>query len=138
MFRTLSHLAAASALAAALLWTQPADACAAHAAKAEVPSAQKAADKAPDKTAASSTGKAASSPNVLAPVDEVLSATCSCSGPSDCTCKKGQCKCKKCSKHHGVKSGAGSTRLMEPLQHQRQSPTLPKNAAQQATGGVLI
>ena len=32
--------------------------------------------------------------------EEGVSATCNCEGPSDCTCKKGQCKCKKCSKHH--------------------------------------
>ena len=32
--------------------------------------------------------------------EQGVTATCNCEGPSDCTCKKGQCKCKKCSKHH--------------------------------------
>lgn len=25
---------------------------------------------------------------------------CDCSGPADCTCKKGKCKCAKCKKRH--------------------------------------
>ena len=128
MFRTLCHLAAAFALCAGLLWSPQADACAAHKAKAEAR-----AEKPSDQSQVKAKGA-----DVLAPVDEVLSATCSCSGPSDCTCKKGECKCKKCSKHHGVKKGTGSTRLMEPLQHQQRSPVLPKDVQQHATGGVLI
>jgi hypothetical protein len=31
---------------------------------------------------------------------KAVAATCNCEGPGDCTCKKGECKCKKCSKHH--------------------------------------
>ena len=33
--------------------------------------------------------------------DDALHADkCDCSGPADCTCKKGKCKCSKCKKRH--------------------------------------
>jgi hypothetical protein len=121
MVRTLACILSAAAVCAVLLGAAPALACDAHK-KADATAAK------PEATPA----------NVLAPVDEVLSATCNCSGPSDCTCKKGECKCKKCSKQHGVKPGTGSTRLIEPLKNQQQSPELPQNARHDATGGVLI
>src|SRR5919198_4740967 len=51
--------------------------------------------------------KGAADPNAAAKAEDGLQATCNCEGPSDCTCKKGQCKCKKCSKHQGA-TGAPS------------------------------
>lgn len=75
--------------------------------------------------------------SVLAPVDEVLSATCDCGGPSDCTCKKGECKCKKCSRHQ-VKPAVKKTLLMEPINGRHRSPVLPQNARFDATAGIMI
>ena len=37
--------------------------------------------------------------SIMNQVDEILAAKCSCSGQSDCTCKKGECKCSKCGGH---------------------------------------
>jgi len=33
---------------------------------------------------------------------------CKCEGQSDCTCKKGQCKCSKCQLRHRQTPGAGA------------------------------
>jgi hypothetical protein len=81
----LSVLIAAIASGAILVAPMPVLACRGDCDHARSPAAAK-----PSKQSAD--GKAT-------PEDSV-SATCNCEGPSDCTCKKGQCKCKKCSKHH--------------------------------------
>lgn len=73
--------------------------------------------------------------SVLRPVDEILSATCNCGGPADCTCKKGECKCKKCDKHH---RGVQKTLLLEPLRGVPVRPELPADARYDATAGVFI
>ncbi|MBX7112748.1 MAG: hypothetical protein K1X64_00340 [Myxococcaceae bacterium] len=56
---------------------------------------------------------------------------CGCSGASDCTCKKGQCKCPKCGKHN-------KARMIETLKGQSSDPTLPNTARLDATAGVFI
>jgi|CXWL01.1.fsa_nt_gi hypothetical protein len=56
---------------------------------------------------------------------------CSCSGASDCTCKKGQCKCPKCGK-------GGKARMFETLKGQSSNPVLPNTARLDATAGVFI
>src|SRR5215211_7308737 len=89
-----SHLVTALSSAAMLLVSAPAYAC-----RGECEHAKAAA-------------KGAAKPG-----DE-LAATCNCEGPSDCTCKKGQCKCKRCSKHHGatgVNAGEKKTELPSPV-----------------------
>ena len=59
-----------------------------------------------------------------------LNATCSCSGASDCTCKKGTCKCPKCS--HPKKT----YRMFESLKPV--DVKLPDTARLDATAGVFI
>ena len=80
---------------------------------------------------------AAAQDSVLAPVDQILSSTCSCAGPGDCTCKKGECKCKKCS-HHMNEDGVKKTQLLEPLNGNKISPVLPDTARLDATAGTMI
>lgn len=60
-----------------------------------------------------------------------LSDKCNCSGASDCTCKKGQCKCPKCGKHNKV-------RMIETLKGQTTNPSLPDTARLDASAGVFI
>lgn len=83
MLRAAITLVASVATAFILFAAEPASACEKHA------HAKAAAEK-----------QDADPGKVLQSVDDALSATCNCSGPSDCTCKKGQCKCAKCQKHH--------------------------------------
>lgn len=54
---------------------------------------------------------------------ELLAEKCKCEGPSDCTCKKGQCGCSKCSKPR--------YKVMESLRDRRESHERPvrRNAA---------
>jgi hypothetical protein len=66
--------------------------------------------------------------------DPLLSATCTCSGKSDCTCKKGACQCKNCKKHHGVKKSG----FVDPLKGTSRSSTLPGSARVDATAGIFI
>jgi hypothetical protein len=77
-----------------------------------------------------------------ATAEEGLAATCNCEGPSDCTCKKGQCKCKKCPKHHGATGGANpgvkKTQLLTPVHGGSDSAELPANAPLDASAGFFI
>ncbi|MGA9525781.1 MAG: hypothetical protein WBV82_30260 [Myxococcaceae bacterium] len=66
--------------------------------------------------------------------DPLLTATCTCSGKSDCTCKKGACQCTKCGKHHGTKKSS----FVEPLKGATLSPDLPDSARVDATAGIFI
>lgn len=81
--------------------------------------------------------KDADSANVLAPVDQLLSDKCNCDGPSECTCKKGECKCKKCSQHQHA-DGVKKTQLLRPLRGAPASPAIPENARLDASAGVFI
>lgn len=58
-------------------------------------------------------------------------ATCQCKGKGDCTCPRGQCKCKNCGNH--VKA-----RVFETLQGSGETTVLPDTARYDARGGVLI
>lgn len=61
-------------------------------------------------------------------------ATCSCKGKGDCTCAKGQCKCKSCG--NGAK---GSTKkVFEALKGSNETTKLPNTARLDARGGVFI
>ncbi|MEW5737453.1 MAG: hypothetical protein AB1938_00920 [Myxococcota bacterium] len=59
-------------------------------------------------------------------------ATCNCKGPGDCTCPKGQCKCKKCG--NGARPGA----VIKTLQGSPETTRLPDTARHDAHGGVFI
>jgi hypothetical protein len=59
-------------------------------------------------------------------------ATCPCKGPGDCTCPKGQCKCKKCG------NGAKPTAIIKTLQGSPETTRLPDTARYDAHGGVFI
>lgn len=43
--------------------------------------------------------EARASSGTTAASSQEVAATCSCGGRGDCTCKKGQCKCKNCHHH---------------------------------------
>lgn len=58
-------------------------------------------------------------------------ATCQCKGKGDCTCPKGQCKCKSCGNGAKVK-------VFEALKGARETTVLPDTARYDARGGVFI
>lgn len=57
-------------------------------------------------------------------------ATCGCKGKGDCTCPRGQCKCKNCGNH--------AKPVFEPIKGSRESTQLPDTARIDARGGVFI
>jgi hypothetical protein len=61
------------------------------------------------------------------------SATCSCKGPGDCTCPKGQCRCKQCG--NGARE---RPELIKTLQGSSETTRLPDTARYDAHGGVFI
>ena len=79
--------------------------------------------------AAEGADKASAEAPLLRAVDEVLAAKCTCSSSSDCTCKKGTCKCSKCQRprHDMVKT----------LRRAAETPEL-QNARYDASAGVFI
>ena len=59
-------------------------------------------------------------------------ATCGCKNAADCTCPKGQCKCKNCGTHN-------RTRIIETLKGSNETTRLPDTAKRDdARGGVFI
>ncbi len=58
-------------------------------------------------------------------------ATCSCKGKGDCTCPKGQCKCKNCGESNKAK-------VFEALKGSNETTVLPDTARLDARGGVFI
>ena len=70
--------------------------------------------------------------------DDAVTAKCNCEGPADCTCKKGECKCKKCSKNHHQTAGEKSSGLLPPLKGSVSSPEVPANARLDASAGLFI
>ena len=56
---------------------------------------------------------------------------CGCSGKSDCTCKKGTCKCSKCGK-------SNRTRVIDAMKANPDPAKLPETARYDATAGVLL
>ncbi len=110
MVRSMMTIVAAMAVGALGLLAAPAFACGNDGACA---CAHKKADKA----------------KVTAHADE-LAARCKCSSASDCTCKKGQCECPKCSGH--------KRRLVEPLKGSSGELKIPGDARHDATAGVFI
>lgn len=58
-------------------------------------------------------------------------ATCSCKGKGDCTCPRGQCKCKSC----GTRA---KTKVFESLKGATETTRLPDTARYDARGGVFI
>lgn len=73
--------------------------------------------------------------SIMQEIDTILAAKCSCSGASDCTCKKGECKCSKC----GGAKKTTNIRMIESLRGQDDGTILPANNARyDATAGVFI
>jgi hypothetical protein len=70
-------------------------------------------------------------PSVLEQLDDAMAAKCSCGSQADCTCKKGQCECKKCHGHRRV-------RMIESLKGEPSPLKLPQNARNDASAGVFI
>lgn len=67
----------------------------------------------------------------LAGTFEPTHATCSCKNAGDCTCAKGQCKCKSC--------GRSAKRVIEAIQGTTETTRLPNTARRDdARGGVSI
>jgi hypothetical protein len=54
---------------------------------------------------------------------------CGCEGKGDCTCKKGECKCGKCSRHR-------KSKVMPSLREA--GVELPREARREATGGIFL
>ncbi|MBE2249369.1 MAG: hypothetical protein IAE78_07445 [Myxococcus sp.] len=63
--------------------------------------------------------------------NEKVSATCNCKSAADCTCPRGQCKCKSCGAHH-------KPTMLESLQGSTEKTRLPETARHDARGGVFI
>lgn len=59
------------------------------------------------------------------------SATCNCKNSADCTCPRGQCKCKNCGAHHKAP-------MFESLKGSTERTRLPETARHDAHGGVFI
>lgn len=58
-------------------------------------------------------------------------ATCACKGKGDCTCAKGQCKCKSC-------GNGASKKMFEALKGSNETTKLPDTARLDARGGVFL
>jgi hypothetical protein len=70
------------------------------------------------------------------PIDRPLTntrvqATCNCKSAADCTCPRGQCKCKNCGAH-------GKPVMLESLKGSTEKTLLPETARHDARGGVFI
>ena len=70
--------------------------------------------------------------SIMDEIDTILAAKCSCSSASDCTCKKGECKCSKCGGHKKTQ-----IRMIESLRG-NDGTIIPVNARYDATAGVFI
>lgn len=81
---------------------------------------------------ASTAGAATVEKNVFGSVNP---ATCSCKGKGDCTCAKGQCKCKSCG--NGA-TGTTKKNVFEALKGSNETTKLPDTARLDARGGVFI
>lgn len=71
--------------------------------------------------------------SVIAPINAAIAAKCSCHGQSDCTCKKGQCKCAKCGAKHGLQH-----QMIEAVGGKSDALTIPANARLDARAGMFI
>lgn len=60
-----------------------------------------------------------------------VNATCNCKSAADCTCPRGQCKCKSCGTH-------ARPVMFESLKGQTEKTRLPETARNDAHGGVFI
>ncbi len=64
--------------------------------------------------------------------DDAVAGKCSCSGASDCTCKKGDCQCPKCGNHKKRRT------VVDPLKGASNPLQLPNTAQRDATAGAFI
>jgi hypothetical protein len=112
---------AALAMAGALLLSTGAWACESHAPKAKSTSTTRATDAA----------ALLIQQNVFHQLDQIVAGKCTCEGPADCTCKKNDCGCGKCSGHK-------RSRLFDTLKGSPDALETPDNARRDATAGVVI
>jgi hypothetical protein len=84
---------------------------------------------APKKAADSKARKQGGDVDLYDSVENALAEKCTCEGKSDCTCKKGSCKCKKC---------GGTRRLIDGLNGSKDVLKIPDTARYDATAGILI
>jgi hypothetical protein len=61
---------------------------------------------------------------------ERVNATCNCKNAADCTCPRGQCKCKNCGGHRKT--------MTDSLKGTSEKTKLPETARHDARGGVFI
>ena len=66
-------------------------------------------------------------------LDLLIAGKCNCTSAADCTCKKGDCACKKCTP--GVHR---PTVIFDSLKGENGRLVLPRNARNDATAGVFI
>jgi hypothetical protein len=62
-----------------------------------------------------------------------VQATCSCKSKGDCTCPRGECKCKNCGNGEKAKK-----QVFETVKGANESTRLPDTARYDARGGVFI
>ena len=71
------------------------------------------------------------------PLIPKASATCNCKNAADCTCPKGQCKCKNCGAH-AAPHASPNGRMTDTLRGATESTRLPQSARRDARGGLSI
>ncbi|MBL8912350.1 MAG: hypothetical protein JNM17_16785 [Archangium sp.] len=64
-----------------------------------------------------------------------VQATCSCKSKGDCTCPRGECKCKNCGNGAASKN---KVQVFETLKGANETTRLPDTARYDARGGVFI
>jgi hypothetical protein len=78
---------------------------------------------------------------------EKVPATCNCRSASDCTCPRGQCKCRNCGAHSKAASSSKNPAkasqkpkpvMIESLQGSTEKTKLPETARHDARGGIFL
>jgi hypothetical protein len=103
-------------------------------ANAKVDAAKKAPDAKPaeaDKKTPATAEEKARQGSLPPNLEQLMADKCSCSSASDCTCKKGTCKCPKCNGAHKQHRMIESLKGADPLR-------IPETAHSDATAGVFI
>lgn len=65
-------------------------------------------------------------------------ATCSCKSKGDCTCPRGECKCKNCGNGSSAHTCGTKKQVFETLKGANEPTRLPETARYDARGGVFI
>jgi hypothetical protein len=73
--------------------------------------------------------------STLLPGDTRLAAKCDCESAGDCTCKKGQCQCKRCGLGAAPRAAA---RVFPKLSGQANPLTIPASSKRDASAGLFL